>query len=74
MKIYNLGKQLWIQFSFTGNNFIRHDKAEIPLKLALNTKPINQMMFVSFNSTMTGVTSGAGIGNPSRAPEITPGF
>jgi len=22
MKIYNLGKQLWIQFSFTGNNFI----------------------------------------------------
>jgi hypothetical protein len=40
----------------------------------IGIKPINQMMLVSFNSNMTGVTSGAGIGNPSRAPEITPGF
>jgi len=28
-----------------------------------------QMMFVSFNSNTMGVTGGAGITNPSRAPE-----
>ena len=31
-------------------------------------------MLVSFNSNMTGVTSGAGTANPSRAPEFTPVF
>ena len=30
--------------------------------------------FVSFNSIMTGVTSGAGTANPSGAPEFTSGF
>ena len=33
-----------------------------------------QMMFVSFNSNTTGVTGGAGIANPSGAPELTAGF
>ena len=33
-----------------------------------------QMMFVSFNSTTTGVTCGAGTANPSGAHECTPGF
>jgi hypothetical protein len=32
------------------------------------------MMFVLFNSNMTGVTSGAGTANPSGAPEFTVGF
>ena len=32
------------------------------------------MMFVSFNSNMTGVTSGTGTANPSRACVLTPGF
>jgi len=31
-----------------------------------------QMMFMSFNSNMTGVTYGAGTANPSGAPEFTP--
>ena len=33
-----------------------------------------QMMFVSFNSTTTGVTCGAGTANPSGAHECTAGF
>jgi hypothetical protein len=33
-----------------------------------------QMMFVSFISNTTGVTGGAGIANPSGAPELTAGF
>ena len=33
-----------------------------------------QMMFVSFNSSMTGATSGAGIVYHSRAPHFIPGF
>jgi hypothetical protein len=33
-----------------------------------------QMMFVSFNSNTTGVTSGAGTTYPSGAPEFTPIF
>jgi len=33
-----------------------------------------QMMFVSFNINTTGVTCGEGTANPSRAPELTPGF
>ena len=37
----------------------------------------SHMMFVSFNSNMTGVISGAGTAKPSGAPESTrphPGF
>ena len=33
-----------------------------------------QIMFVSFNSNTTGVTSGAGTANPSGAPEFISGF
>ena len=33
-----------------------------------------RMMFVSFNSSTTGVTSEAGTANPSGAPGFTPGF
>jgi hypothetical protein len=33
-----------------------------------------QMMFVSFNSNMTGVTCGAGTANLSGAPGLTPVF
>ena len=29
---------------------------------------------MSFNSNMTGVTSGAGTANPSGAPEFNPGL
>jgi hypothetical protein len=32
------------------------------------------MMFVSFNSNMTGVTSEAGTAHPSGTPEFTLGF
>ena len=32
------------------------------------------LMFVSFNSNATGVTSGAGPANPPGAPEFTSGF
>ena len=32
------------------------------------------MVFMSFNSNTTGVTSGTGTDNPSGAPELTPGF
>ena len=33
-----------------------------------------QIMFVSFNSTTAGATSGAETAIPSEAPEFTPGF
>ena len=35
---------------------------------------INNMMFVSFNSNMTGVACGAGTANSSGTAEFTPGF
>ena len=38
------------------------------------TRFLYQMMFVKFNSTMTGVTCGAETVNPSGTPQLTPGF
>jgi hypothetical protein len=40
----------------------------------LTIKHLFVCLFVSFNSIMTGVTSGAGTANPSGAPEFTSGF
>jgi len=45
------------------------------LYLATCTTPFPyRMMFVSFNSNITGVTGGAGTGCPSGAPEFIPVF
>ena len=38
------------------------------------TRFLYQMMYVKFNSTMTGVTCGAETVNPSRTPQLTPAF
>ena len=38
------------------------------------TRLPNQMIFLSFNSNMAGVTCGAGTANPSNEPLFTPGF
>ena len=38
------------------------------------TRSTCEMMVMPFNSIMTCVTCGAGVVNPSRAPEFTPVF